>query len=49
MCYGPESMKSEGMLVVEIIENNRQQGGGSVPPSVCDTSGVSLTKARQLT
>ena len=24
MYYGPESLKSEGMLVVEIIENDRQ-------------------------
>jgi len=25
MYYGPESMKSEGMLAVEITENDRQQ------------------------
>ena len=26
MCYDPESLKSEGMLVVEITDNDRQQG-----------------------
>ena len=24
MCYGPESLKSEGILAVKIIENDRQ-------------------------
>ena len=28
MYYGPESLKSKGMLVVEIIENDRQQWSG---------------------
>ena len=28
MHYGPESLKSEGMLVVEITENDRQQLAG---------------------
>ena len=34
MYYGPKSLKSEGMLAVEITENDHQQW--AAPPSLCD-------------
>ena len=34
MCYGPESLKSEGMLAVKITENDRQH---TPTPRLCSS------------